>query len=232
MIRTCQDNWTDFRDMYRTDLTRNDLMRVTRIFGLWGHITVMSHERRGVSNHRRIECLFNSLFRLVTKKNQSPRYWPFVSGIHRWQRASNAEYISMSWRHHDKPFVKWVPMRMCCALQWRRMSVKPSQITDNSTIYQQLVEAHNKVHTKAQHYWLFVNRSHKCQCRWEIRVFVVFHRSKGYICTSCCKPLLAGQDWKQWYACILQHSHLGIWLYFLVCTGKKYKHLGNDGQGL
>ena len=34
---------------------------------IWA-ITVTSHERHGVSNHRQMECLFNSLFRLITKK--------------------------------------------------------------------------------------------------------------------------------------------------------------------
>ena len=37
-----------------------------------------------VSNHRSFHCLFNSLCGPTSKKHQSPRYWPFVRGIHRW----------------------------------------------------------------------------------------------------------------------------------------------------
>ena len=48
------------------------------------YITVSSNDRHGVANHRSIECLFNSLFRLTTKKHQSSHYCPFVRGIHRW----------------------------------------------------------------------------------------------------------------------------------------------------
>ena len=37
-----------------------------------------------VSDHRPLECLFNSLFGLTSTKYQSPHYWPFVKGIHPW----------------------------------------------------------------------------------------------------------------------------------------------------
>ena len=48
------------------------------------HITTTSHGRHVVSNHRSLDCLFNRLFGPTSKKHQSPRYWPFVRGIHRW----------------------------------------------------------------------------------------------------------------------------------------------------
>ena len=47
-------------------------------------ITVTSNERHVVSNHQSFYCLFDSLCGPTPKKHQSPRYWPFVSGIHRW----------------------------------------------------------------------------------------------------------------------------------------------------
>ena len=47
-------------------------------------ITITSHERHLVPNHPSFDCLFNSLCGPTKKKHQSPRYWPFVSRIHRW----------------------------------------------------------------------------------------------------------------------------------------------------
>ena len=63
-------------------------------------------ERDGVSNHRRLECLLNGLFRGLSKKTSklrgtgpcegnSPVTDAFPS-----QRASNAENVSIWWRHH------------------------------------------------------------------------------------------------------------------------------------
>ena len=42
------------------------------------------HELHLVWNHRSFDCLCNSLCGLTSKKHQSPYYWPFVRGIHRW----------------------------------------------------------------------------------------------------------------------------------------------------
>ena len=36
----------------------------------WATVTVTSNDRHGVSNYRSIQCLFNTLFRLTTKKYQ------------------------------------------------------------------------------------------------------------------------------------------------------------------
>ena len=41
-----------------------------------------SHERHVVSNHRSFEFSFNS--GQISKKRQSPHYWPFFRGMHRW----------------------------------------------------------------------------------------------------------------------------------------------------
>ena len=110
-------------------------------------ITMTSHERHVVLNHRSFDCLFNSLCRPTSKKH----YWPFMKGIDQWpvnspnkhpatlkmlpfdgvsnhqpystvysgadqrkqqssaslafvrgnHRASNAENVSIWWRHHD-----------------------------------------------------------------------------------------------------------------------------------
>ena len=61
-------------------------------------------ERDGVSNHRHLNCLFNRLFRCRSKKISKLCF--SVGGIHRWpvnfpaQKASNAENVSVWWRHH------------------------------------------------------------------------------------------------------------------------------------
>ena len=63
-------------------------------------------ERGGVSNHRRRDCLPNRLFRRRSKKTSKLR----VTGLCEWnspvtgefpaQRASDAENVSICWRHH------------------------------------------------------------------------------------------------------------------------------------
>ena len=77
----------------------------------WRH-----NERDGVSNHRRLDCLLKRLFRRRSKKTSklpvtglcegnSP-----VTGEFPAQRASNAENVSIWWRHHDAlyKFAHWV----------------------------------------------------------------------------------------------------------------------------
>ena len=56
-------------------------------------------ERDGVSNHRRLDCLLDHLFRHRLKKTSKLhiRWLAFVRGIH---RASNAENVSIWLRHH------------------------------------------------------------------------------------------------------------------------------------
>ena len=44
----------------------------------WRH-----NERDCVSNHSRLDCLLNRLFRRRSKKTSKLRVWPFVRGIHR-----------------------------------------------------------------------------------------------------------------------------------------------------
>ena len=46
----------------------------------WNSITMTSHKRHVVVYRRSFDSLFNS----SSKKHQSPHYWPFVRGIHRW----------------------------------------------------------------------------------------------------------------------------------------------------
>ena len=70
----------------------------------WRH-----NEHPGVSNHRRLDCLINRLFGLISKENLKARVigplWgkPPVIGGFSLQKASNVETVSTSWRHHALP---------------------------------------------------------------------------------------------------------------------------------
>ena len=68
---------------------------------VWPH-----NERDGVSNHRRLDCLFNRLLRLRSKKTSKlcvTGLWegnaPMTGGFSS-QRASNTENVSDWWRQH------------------------------------------------------------------------------------------------------------------------------------
>ena len=69
---------------------------------MWRH-----NERDGVSNHLRIECLLNCLFRWRSKKMSKFRVTDLcvgnspMTGEFPAQRASNAENAAIWWRHHD-----------------------------------------------------------------------------------------------------------------------------------
>ena len=75
----------------------------------------------GVSNHRRLDCLLNRLFRRRSKKKSkvcvtglcSERNPPVTGGFH-LQRANDAANVSISWCHHVKwLFVEWKPYFIC-----------------------------------------------------------------------------------------------------------------------
>ena len=67
----------------------------------WRH-----NERGGVSNRRHFDCLLNRLFRRILKKAPKRRVTGLyegdspVTGEFPAQRASNAENVSILWRHH------------------------------------------------------------------------------------------------------------------------------------
>ena len=62
--------------------------------------------RDGVSNHRRHDCLPNRFFRRRSRKTSNPRVTDLcegnlpVTGEFAAQRSSNAENVSIRWRHH------------------------------------------------------------------------------------------------------------------------------------
>ena len=69
--------------------------------------TIMRHnERDGVSNHQPHDCLLNRLFKAPIKENmKAPRHWSLWGEF--TVDGSNAENISIWWRHHD--LVTWYP---------------------------------------------------------------------------------------------------------------------------
>ena len=81
------------------------------------------HDKRdGVSNHRRLDCLYNRLFRQRSKKTSKLRVTglcegnSLVTGEFPIQKPSNAENVSISWRHHapvlsegNQPFPVYFP---------------------------------------------------------------------------------------------------------------------------
>ena len=76
----------------------------------WRH-----NERDGASNHQPHDCLLDRLFRRRSMKTSELRVTGLcegnspVTGEFPAQRASNAEYVSIWWRHHD------------CAYHWNFM---------------------------------------------------------------------------------------------------------------
>ena len=78
---------------------------------LWRH-----NERDSVSNHRRLDCLLNRLFRRRLKKTSKFRVIglcernPPVTGGFPSQRASKTESVSIWWRHHG--------ITITCGMVW------------------------------------------------------------------------------------------------------------------
>ena len=70
-------------------------------------LTATSPECHGISNHQQLFSLFNSLFRSITKQNQSFTLLAFfegnpqVTGEFSSQRNSNVESDSLSWHLHE-----------------------------------------------------------------------------------------------------------------------------------
>ena len=75
----------------------------------WRH-----NERDGVSNHQPDDCLLNRLFKRRSKKISKLRVTDLCEGEFPAQRASNAENVSIWWRHHVEQLHKltrsWVPV--------------------------------------------------------------------------------------------------------------------------
>ena len=79
----------------------------------WRH-----NERDGISNHRRLHCLLNPLWRPRSKKTSKLRVTglcggnPPVTGGFPSQMASNAEYVPIWWRHIDNSHIHRQPSKL------------------------------------------------------------------------------------------------------------------------
>ena len=79
-------------------------------------VTMTSHGRHVVSNHRSFECLIISLGGPTSKKHESTHYWPFVRGIHQWPAKSpQKSQLQLTrkktiWRRHH--CVIWIRDKM------------------------------------------------------------------------------------------------------------------------
>ena len=116
-----------------------------------------NNERDGISNHQRLDCLLNALFRRRSKKTSKARVTGLcegnspVTGEFPAQKASNAENVSIWWRRHDVSHLFWimssvvkfyVPQR----LQWVKNEVRDVIIYHNIVISNDAVST-NDMHT-------------------------------------------------------------------------------------
>ena len=100
------------------------LDRHRRHWGLSKPLQWHHNEHPGVSNHRRLDCLFNCLFRLTSKKTSKPVLLAFcegnppVTGGFPSQRASNAETVSIWWcEDFTKILIHYtLQSYICCAI--------------------------------------------------------------------------------------------------------------------
>ena len=94
------------------------------------NVTLQWHhnKRDGVSNHQPHDCLLNRLFRRISKKTSKLRVIEFcaanspVTGEFPAQRASDAENVSISKRHHECEYLS--SNRLCLSLDKQYIEVK------------------------------------------------------------------------------------------------------------
>ena len=104
---------------------------------LWRH-----NEHDNVSNHQPHDCLLNRLCRRRSKKTSKPRVTGLCAGNSPEtgefpaQMASNAENVSIWWRHHDD-YAHGLRFAMfCCGCFWLILSISFSYLTGTVAILQ------------------------------------------------------------------------------------------------
>ena len=121
--------------------------------------------RDGVSNHRRLECLLNRLFRHRSKKTLKLRVTglgegnPPVTGGFRSQRASNAENVFIWWRHHELGKVY-----LCCVLLLLGIRGR-GWLTETCACSSFLATRHltlrvGHISARERHHWLIIKQSY------------------------------------------------------------------------
>ena len=100
--------------------------------------------RVSVSNHQPHHCLLKRLFRRRSKKTSKLRVTGLCEGNSPGtgefpaEMASNAENVSIWWRHHEKPHCSSAKANdelLHMRLQWCHMGAVTCQITGNSPVY-------------------------------------------------------------------------------------------------
>ena len=100
ILQNCESFWSSLR-CHRWSQQELMLWSGKHKILRWRH-----NEYDGVSNYRRLDCLLNRLFRRRSKKTSKHRVTGLcvgnspVTGEFPTQRASNAESVSIWWRHH------------------------------------------------------------------------------------------------------------------------------------
>ena len=146
----------------------------------WRH-----NEHDGVSNHQPCDCLFNRLLRHRWKKTSKLRVTGLcagnspVSGEFPAQMTSNAENVSIWWRHHEVPrssllwasfgwhiLVQSVIYGISLSLSWCSYVMLDRDIPRLTMLYYNpitdwwLLHDDAIVWTQFPHYWPFVRRIH------------------------------------------------------------------------
>ena len=106
------------------------------------HITLTSYERDGVSNHWRHYCLHNRLFRRRSKKTSKLRVTGLcegnspVTGEFPSQRTSNAENVSIWWRHHGHHGgIAWISRADWCLPLLLSLCCQNSALAEESFLF-------------------------------------------------------------------------------------------------
>ena len=108
------------------------------------NITMATHERHVVSDHRLFHCLFNSLCGPTSRKHRSPHYRPFVRGIHRWP-ANSPHEGPVTWKMclFDDVVINVRPSSDLTTWQGTRLMVPPTTVRRHAwLIYRISAPAH------------------------------------------------------------------------------------------
>ena len=93
-IITIRPYWKHNFITYHISLDFCESMTNSPVSFQWRH-----NECDGVSNIRRLDCLFNCL--RIKENTKAPRHWPFYGNpAFPSQKASNGGHVSIWWRHH------------------------------------------------------------------------------------------------------------------------------------
>ena len=105
--------------MIKSYLFRKGFPHANKHGALPGTLQWRHNEHNGVSNHRRLDCLLNRLFRRRSKKTSKFRVTGLCEGNSpvacesSAQMASHAENVSIWWRHHQFRWLYTIQKEPC-----------------------------------------------------------------------------------------------------------------------